>query len=116
MSDHIAVQRDLSINGTQIVSVFSKSHKKVDIVATISGDNIFSIGQVSFNSQAAMSKMGDGVMSLYPERAIYLGLSAANFTAGSVTMNEDSISIDWIKEGTGGIGTAILLIHAHYHD
>lgn len=115
VTQSLSVNRDLSIAGDQIVSGFTNIPKRIDVLASVESSKTHSIGNVSQNEQRVLLVFNDGTASI-SSGAIDLGENATNHTRGEITINNDNtITIKWIKAGTGGTGTAILRVIAHYH-
>lgn len=109
--------RDVSVAGSQIISGFPFVPKAIIINAVVASTNKSSRGQCTKDDQQVQGIRGDnGLWVATINNTIWILDSGANNTTGTVTINEDNtITINWAKNGTGGTGTATLHILALSH-
>lgn len=115
VSEVISTGRDVSVDGAQIVSGFSNIPKRLDIYAIVANSKVMSIGNKSGVSETCIAVLNDGNTNSIPA-SLMIGSSNSNYTRGNVVINADkTITINWTKVGSGGVGSSAIKIIAHYH-
>lgn len=117
ISQIIAVNRDATLVGSQIVSGFVGKPKQIDIMCIVTGTKKASWGTVTPNAQRVVGIAGDGNTLHIGNASILIANDAVgNHTFGTITINEDNtITVNWAKNGTGGTGTSVVVFTAYYH-
>ena len=117
VSQIISVTRDLSLTGTQIITGFSDTPKKITILSTFAGSSSkrFSLGIGNQTEQMCVGIYENGLTGPTVGNSILIGDNATNRVLGSVKIVGNTLEITWSIDGAGVVGTGVLRINADYH-